>query len=372
MKGGLDFLFRGNKTSAKKTISFFSNHSMVQIWNTAKYEIGKFRRFNSPYLKYDPTYLVLFITIRCNLSCSMCAFQSPGWSRSILESSDMPLDIFNHIIDRFSRATRLELTGGEPFLHRDIFEMIDYAHERRMEVKIPTNGIVIHNMLDKLVHSPLSRLNISLNACNSDEFFEVHGGSKQRYTMLLEDISKLVKKRNRYNKNLKVSISYICTKANYKSIPKMVQLAENLGVDEVDFHNLIPFDIPGFSSVHCLFDDDFEVIEVIRSVSSPKSNLGVVMPRLYKRKYVDRRCDIPFRILTIYPDGSISPCCLTPPRKRYGNVFTDKDVWNNSTFQKQREVLINSSLPLPDFCKTCPGMVAEWRPPFVPLKRGIR
>jgi MoaA/NifB/PqqE/SkfB family radical SAM enzyme len=365
-------LFRDGKILAKKAIYFFNNYSMPQISNIAKYEIKKIRKFNSPYLTYDPPCLVLFITTRCNLSCSMCAFRSPMWSKSILEIDDMTMSIFKQIIDRFRRAIRLELTGGEPFLHRNIFEMIDYAHERSMEVKISTNGIVIHDMLDKVTHSTISVLNISLNACNNDEFFQVHGGSRQTYTALLQDISKLVKKRNRYNKNLRITISYVCTKENYKSIPKMVQLAEALEVDEVDFRNLIPYGIPSFLPNQCLYDDDFEVIDVIKSISRFKSNLEVVMPRLYKREHLVKKCNVPFRILTIYPKGDVSPCCLTPPQKGYGNAFIDTDVWNNSAFKRKRKLLIERSLPLSDFCKTCPGMVAEWRPPYVPLKKGIR
>jgi radical SAM protein with 4Fe4S-binding SPASM domain len=324
------------------------------------------------YLRYDPPCLVLFITSSCNLNCKMCPYHSPDKLGNLLEFDEMPMDVFKWIITRFSHALELGLTGGEPFLHSHIFEMIDYAHEHKMMTKIPTNGVVIHDMLDRVARSPLLYLNISLNACNSDEFFQLHGGSEQTYRTLLKDISELVDKRNRYNKRLKITISYVCTKANYNTIPNMVELAGDLGVDRVDFFNLISYDIPGFLQDQCLYDDDLDVIEVIKNVPSPNSNLEVVMPRLYKRKYVDKRCDFPFRILSIDANGDISPCCQIAPQKSYGNVFADKDVWNNSAFQRTREIFANQSSSLPDFCRTCHGMVVEWRPDYIPHKRGIR
>lgn len=368
MKKSLDSFSR---SFAKRAISLLKNHTFPQIWNTAKFEMSKLRGFNATYLKYEPFRLILFITFKCNLSCSWCALRSPNLPSEILKTDEMQMDAFKYVVNKFDHALWLELSGGEPFLHSHIFEMIDYAHEHKMKICIPTNGIVMHEMLDRVVCSPLSLLNISLNACNSDEFAR-HGGSEQVYNRLLEDIPKLVKIRNRCNKDLEIIISYVCTKANYKSIPKMAELAEDLGVDGITFRNLIPYGIPGFLQDQCLYVDDSEVVEVIKSVPSPKSNLEVVMPRLYKREYPDRRCDGPFRILTIDAKGDISPCCLIPPRRSYGNVFTDKDVWNNSAFQRTRELFTNQSLSLPDFCKTCPGLVAEWRPDYIPHRRGIR
>jgi len=283
------------------------------------------------------------------------------------------MDAFKWIINRFSHAVDIEFGGGgEPFLHSHIFEMIDYAQEHGILSMIPTNGTFLHDVLDRVVRFPLLLLNISLNACDSGEFFQLLGGSKKTYNTLLEDISQLVKMRKRYNKGLKIAISYVCTKANYRNIPKMVELAEDLGVDEIDFRNLISFDIPGFSKEQCLYVDDAEVIDVINSVPSPKSNLKVIMPRLYKREYLRRRCYVPFRIVTMDAEGNVSPCPSIPPRRDYGNVFADDDVWNNSAFRMRRGIFTNQSLLLPDFCKTCPGLVTKWRPAYISRKRAVR
>ena len=152
----------------------------------------------------------------------------------------------------------------------------------------------------------------------------------------------------------------------------MVELAEKLGVDGIDLFNLIPHGIPGFLEDQCLYDDDTDVIEVIRSITSPKSGLEVVMPRLYRRKPDGKGCDSPFRLLSIDFNGDTSPCCQIAPSEYYGNVLADNNIWNNSAFQRTRRIFTEQSLPLPDFCKTCNGMVAERRPSYVPRRRGIR
>ena len=372
MKSKLDSFLRRKIILPKKAISLLKSHTLPQIWNKAKYEMRKLRGSTTTYLRYEPVRLILFVTLKCNLTCGWCPFQSPHISINRINNHEMQMDEFEYIVNRFNRALWLELSGGEPFLHSHIFEMIDYAHKHRMRIHIPTNGTAIHDMLDRVVRSPISLLNISLNALSAQEYTQLTGASEKVYNRLLDDIPKLIEKRNRYNKGLKTAISYVCHKANYQNIPKMVELAQSLGVDEITFRNLIPVGIPGFLQDQCLYVDDSEVIEVIRSVPSPKSNLKVAMPRLYKREYLHRRCNYPFRILTVYPRGSISPCCTVVPRRNYGSIFTDNDVWNNSILQQKRKILVNESLPLPDSCKTCPDMVAEWRPSYVPQRKGIR
>jgi radical SAM protein with 4Fe4S-binding SPASM domain len=289
----------------------------------------------------------------------MCPYKSPNRPEDLLMCDDMSLDVFKQILDRFDSALEIGLTGGDPFLHDDIFEMINYAHHKKMKVRIPTNGIFLHNRIEQIASSSISYLNISLNAHNNKEFAQQCGASKQDYDRLLEDIRELVEKRNRYHTSLRLSISYICTKSNFQNIPKMAELAENLGVDELNFLNLIPYGIEGFLEDMCLYDDELDVLNLIRSVSRAKSNLTIYMPKLYKRIGYKRKCVMPFRTLSIDSDGNISPCCQIAPKTVWGNVFQQADVWNNSTMKEKRNVFIDKSLPLPIFCKTCHSMVPK-------------
>ena len=356
----------------KRIMLLLMNHTPLQMWNMARMKISQLKPFRITYLPYEPIHLAIMVTFRCNLRCPWCPYISSEAQASTMCPEDMQMETFEQIMRRFRRTLWLELTGGEPFIHDRIFEMIDYAHQRRLKIYIPTNGLLIHHIVDKIARSPLRLLNISLNACDSDEFFQLHGVSQYNYQTLLRDVRKIVEVRNLYNKGLRIRLSYVCHKANYENIPKMVKLAEDLRVDQISFHNLIPHGITGFLSNQCLYQDDREVIEVIEGTPSPGSDLQVVMPRLYGRGYLHRGCNLPFTTLHCSPRGDISPCCQVPPQAGYGNILADEDIWNSPTFRNIREVLINTSLPLPGPCKTCPSLVAGWRPSYVPPRRGIR
>lgn len=338
--------------SLKREIKFKKSHTWPQTWNHIKQKIYN----DNCYMKSGPTWLDLKITSRCTLKCNFCYWYRP---KNLLRFNDMSYENFVRIINKFRQVYGLALSGGEPFLNRDIFNMTKYAHKHKIKVEIITNGTIIHDLLDRIISSPLSLLNISLDAYDSSEYRRMRGGSRRLFGAIFENIRNLVEKRDKSNSALTLQVSFICTKANYGRIPDKVQLSKDLGVDIVVFDNLIPFGIPSFLEDQCLYDDDSDVMEVIESAKKPDSKLTVIMPTLYKKNIVERNCKEPFLNLTIDGDGNISTCCMIAPRRNHGNVFYDKDVWNNVAYQRIRRRLLDKSLPLPNFCKTCHGLGSE-------------
>jgi radical SAM protein with 4Fe4S-binding SPASM domain len=197
---------------------------------------------------------------------------------------------------------------------------------------------------------------ISLDAYDSKGYKAMRGGSKKVFDKVLENINMLVEKRDRFNKKLKIRLGYVCTKENYRGIPSMVQLAEDLNVDQLFCDNLVPYGIPGFLEDQCLYEDDLDVIETIECIESPNRNLEVWMPALISRQITKRQCREPFMILKIDGNGNIGPCSRFLTRKESGNIFMERKVWNNKEFQRMRTTMIDESLQLPKLCQTCDRM----------------
>ena len=86
-----------------------------------------------------PVVLIFFVTSRCNLRCKHCFY----W-RELNTASEKELSIgeIQRIARSFEHPVSLSLTGGEPFLRRDLDEIIDAFHQGcgTKEVGITTNG----------------------------------------------------------------------------------------------------------------------------------------------------------------------------------------------------------------------------------------
>ena len=137
-------------------------------------------------------------------------------------------------------------------------------------------------------------------------------------------------------------------------MPDIVNLADELGVDWLQFHNILPIDIPGFTKDRCLYEDDHDVVEVISTVATPRSRLKVILPVLLQTAITERACSGYFRSIRVDSRGSVTSCpAVIQASEKYGNVFRDKDVWNNEHFINMRRMFMDKSIPLLECCKTC-------------------
>ena len=85
-----------------------------------------------------PLFATVNVTGICNLQCSYCFFQ-PRLERN------MALEDFEHVIDQLARAQVffLNISGGEPFAHPQIDQLLRIAHRRFRHINVLTNGTLL-------------------------------------------------------------------------------------------------------------------------------------------------------------------------------------------------------------------------------------
>ncbi|MBK6580269.1 MAG: glycosyltransferase [Sandaracinaceae bacterium] len=104
-----------------------------------------------------PLTMLLLINRGCNLRCSFCDL----WDGHV----HMPLERLLPLLDdAVAIGTRtLVITGGEPFLHPDLFRAVAEARARGLAVNITTNGTRTDARWDELVASGVSSLSFSVD-----------------------------------------------------------------------------------------------------------------------------------------------------------------------------------------------------------------
>ncbi|HIC90875.1 MAG TPA: heme b synthase [Syntrophaceae bacterium] len=117
------------------------------------------------------------ITRQCNLSCTHCrAGARAGPYEEELATSEC-FRLLDHIAS-FSKPIVI-LTGGEPLLRPDVFEISRYGTEKGLRMVMASNGTLItHKIAQEMVDSGIKRLSISIDGANSeshDRFRQVDG-----------------------------------------------------------------------------------------------------------------------------------------------------------------------------------------------------
>ena len=108
--------------------------------------------------KHRPYYCNLVITRRCNLECDFCQV----WEFGTKDELTTP-EVFR-CIDRADDlgVARFNITGGEPLLRKDIFDVIDYA-STRFSVGINSNGTLARRLYERLLETNVGDIGISLH-----------------------------------------------------------------------------------------------------------------------------------------------------------------------------------------------------------------
>lgn len=179
-----------------------------------------------------PRIIAWEITRSCNLACAHCRASAqfepyPG---------ELTLDEVKATIDDICMITNpiLILTGGEPLMRKDIWEIIDYAHEKGASPVVGTNGMLIDREVAQKLHDHgIPRISVSIDfpdAASHDAF----RGEQGAFEKTVQGI-KYAKEAG-----VGVQINTTVTKLNYQKLEEMHELALSLNVDAFHLFLLVP------------------------------------------------------------------------------------------------------------------------------------
>lgn len=166
--------------------------------------------------------LWLQLNNNCNLSCGHCLVGSgPGGDKGL------PLERWIALIDRATELglERLYLTGGEPFLRRDIFALLKHATEEKgLETIVLTNGTAFGAYVRKgIVGLDQSRIRfqVSLDGARPATNDPVRGSGT--FDRALDGARFLA------DSGFEVSLTTVTTKANLAELPDIAALVQSVG-----------------------------------------------------------------------------------------------------------------------------------------------
>ncbi|RLC23804.1 MAG: GTP 3',8-cyclase MoaA [Deltaproteobacteria bacterium] len=134
-------------------------------------------------------YLRISVTDRCNFRCQYCVPSSPF---SVIEHKKIAR--YEEILRITNLAcnlgiTKVRITGGEPFVRKDIFSFLEKlcAIDSLKDISITTNGALLtRGKIEKLITLGIKRLNFSLDTLDPSKFARITG--RDRFQRVWESI----------------------------------------------------------------------------------------------------------------------------------------------------------------------------------------
>ena len=181
-----------------------------------------------------PEAIQISVTNKCNLRCTMCRLNK------LKDKRELTSPQIRSLIKQARRIgiKQLFLTGGEPFLNKDLPQIIKENNDRY--ICITTNGTLIDKTLaKKLVDIRLSALVISMDGAKPETHDKIRG-VKGCFELTLNGIKNIISERKRRgSKTPRIIISYTIINENCGELFDFLLLAAKVGIDEVHFHPLL-------------------------------------------------------------------------------------------------------------------------------------
>lgn len=299
----------------------------------------KLRLARSIVSKRSPLYIQFYVTARCNLTCEQCNIIYADGAYD-----EMNIDQIRRMAENMARigVGIVLLIGGEPFVRRDLPEVVEAFCRAGIHVRLQTNGLAQREELERCVTKGAHDISISLDSLRPDTQDTINGGFAKSWNRAIDTVAMI---NDIFPENGTAFFGTVLMPRNYLELPSVLDFATEIGwgMSLVPVHTSSPerprgfrtFDGPGvvtfapdqYAGVanvlqrlkrmqkqgYLLYDSQQYLDDIYRFVAGEpvewrKRNGGV--------------CDSPNLYFAVAPNGMLKTCCDFEALKTF-SVYDD-------------------------------------------------
>jgi radical SAM protein with 4Fe4S-binding SPASM domain len=293
----------------------------------------------SPTASESETFIPLVVswnlTRKCNLKCPHCYINATTQQLK----NELTTEESKRLIDQICEVSRplLILSGGEPLLRKDVYELVRYGAEKGLKMGLGSNGSLIDSVAAKsLKEAGIETVSISLDSHIPEQHDEFRG--------VADSWEKAVRAIKALRENgVLVQVNTTVTQQNYAQIDDIMSLAEELGVENFHLFFLVP--TGRGTKIADISPAKYESMIKTAFAKAAKHKLNVrpscapQFMRIAKDRGLDMRqwirgCIAGLYYCRVYPNGDITPCPYLPIK--LGNIREKsfKEIWFNAEIFK--------------------------------------
>lgn len=294
-----------------------------------------------PIIWGKPATLSIEPTTACNLRCPECPSGLRSFTR---DTGNLKTETLKTIIEQ-THQNLLSLTfyfQGEPFINPEFLNMVTLAAKKNIYTITSTNAhFITEKVAEKTVKSGLHKLIISIDGTTQEvyEQYRIAGNLNK----VIEGTKNMVNQKKALNsKTPELVFQFLVVKPNEHQIESAVELAKELGVDDIVFKTA---QIYNYQNGNELIPDN-EKYSRYKKLSTGKYIL--------KNKLLNQ-CWRMWQGSVITWDGKVVPCCFDKDaHHQLGNIHQQHyyKIWKSPQYNNFRKSLLTSRKEI-DICTNC-------------------
>lgn len=315
-----------------------------------------------------PKDLIFFVTSRCNLRCGHCFY----W-QNLGRRADLSLAEIARLAKSLPGLRTLSLSGGEPFLRRDLPEVCEtfIVHCKLACLEIPTNGSMPEQIADTVEQiaglSDRIELSISISLDGPADVHDANRGLAGAFDRAVDCAGRLLELKGRYPR-LKVNVLTTVSRGRCEELTGLADfVARELPAVDNLYWGLLRGDLmeggPAVPTVEeVAYLDEF----FLNWHAQRKTHDRLVfLSKLYDLRrgaLKDKRQPIPCvagsSIGVIYDNGDVAPCEMLPPM---GNIRGQsfERIWQGEPAKRARARIESGKCACTHECFLYPSYLAD-------------
>lgn len=320
-----------------------------------------------------PEHLQVEVSGACNLRCRMCLVRyAPSVGR---REGALAYEDFLALVESVPTLRRLTLQGlGEPLLSPHLLDMIRFAAARDVHVGFNTNGVLLRSGVARaLVAAGTGHVHVSLDGATAATYEDVrHGTGLERrpgqFERVVGNLRGLIAARGAQRRP-RVVLVFVAMRRNVRELVALVELAADIGVDEVWVQNLSHVfsdtdpagayeAIRRYAEDEALFADEAtaeQAREVFALAGDRAREVGLKLRLPLLDAPAGGGCSWPWEGAYVTHRGHVQPCCMVmgSDRATLGDLGSASfpEIWHSEPYRRFRRALAGSEPP--DVCAGC-------------------
>lgn len=270
---------------------------------------------------------------RCPNRCIYCSSHSNPQATHII-----PFEIIKNVIDdaKSLGCKTVCLSGGEPFLHPHILNIISYIAKLQLTCYVYTSGIYMKdevysslpNEYIEAIRGMVDKVIFNVEADSSTLYDKIMGTDVGGFDMMKKSINDCV------SSGLVVETHVVPMQVNFKHLKSIFEMCYQLGVSKVSILRLVLQGraLENLSLVKLTGEDSWEVTKLIKALNeSYKGKVRIGLP------YSDSNCRIYCKAasdkVNVRYDGNVYPCEVFKDDLMNAKLGCEPDnVWKDSFY----------------------------------------
>jgi len=176
-----------------------------------------------------PIYMEISPAGSCNHRCVYCALDFMCYKPRFLEKDTLKRRLSE--MGKLGVKSIMYAGEGEPFLHKDIIDIINHTKKAGIDVAITSNGVLFDRKIADNTLKNITWIKVSINAGTKDVYAKIHRTNPDDFEKVMKNMSYAAKLKRKKRYACALGMQLVLLPENHKEVAVLAKKARDIGMD---------------------------------------------------------------------------------------------------------------------------------------------